>query len=116
MINFIKYLFSGKKKNLTIATFMIISNGTIFFHFIEGWRWIDSLYFSVITLTTVGYGDFSPQTDLGKIVAIIYILVGIGLIMGFIDAVYSYQRMKQGEAHDRMKKRIDGFIKKRKNT
>jgi voltage-gated potassium channel Kch len=42
------------------------------------------LYFSVITLTTVGYGDFSPQTPAGKIFTMIYVLVGLGLISGFV--------------------------------
>ena len=108
-MGFLKYLFSGKRISLTLGTFIIISNGTVFFHFVEGWRWIDSLYFSVITLTTVGYGDFSPKTDLGKMAAIIYILIGIGLIMGFIDAVYSYQKIRQ----NRMKERFDAFRKKK---
>lgn len=45
---------------------------------------MDSLYFSVITLTTVGYGDFSPQTPGGKIFTMIDILVGLGLISGFV--------------------------------
>lgn len=37
--------------------------------------------FSVITVATVGYGDFSPQTTLGKLFTVGYILVGIGLFV-----------------------------------
>ena len=48
---------------------------------------LDSLYFTVITLTTVGYGDFSPQTPAGKIFTIIYILLGLGIISSFIVLV-----------------------------
>ena len=58
--------------------------GTWFYARVEGWSVLDSLYFYVITLTTVGYGDFSPQTPAGKIFTIIYILVGLGLISGFV--------------------------------
>ncbi|MCP4138765.1 MAG: two pore domain potassium channel family protein [Chloroflexi bacterium] len=58
--------------------------GTWFYARVEGWGVLDSLYFSVITLTTVGYGDFSPQTPAGKIFTIIYIMVGLGLISGFV--------------------------------
>lgn len=60
--------------------------GTLLFHFLENWRWIDSLYFCVTTLTTVGYGDFSPQTDVGKIVFVFYILTGLGILFAFINA------------------------------
>ncbi|KYG37989.1 transporter [Bacillus gaemokensis] len=60
-----------------------ISGGS-FHSTVEGLRIIDALYFSVVTLTTVGYGDFSPQTDFGKIFTIFYICIGIGLVFGFI--------------------------------
>lgn len=62
----------------------ILGLGTWFYARVEGWGVLDSLYFSVITLTTVGYGDFSPQTTAGKIFTIFYILIGLGLISGFI--------------------------------
>ena len=45
---------------------LTILTGTLFYHAVEGWRFLDALYFSVATLTTVGYGDFTPQTDAGK--------------------------------------------------
>jgi hypothetical protein len=37
---------------------------------------LDSLYFSVITLATVAYGDFSPYTMAGKIFTVFYIFIG----------------------------------------
>ncbi|MBT7073165.1 MAG: two pore domain potassium channel family protein [Anaerolineae bacterium] len=58
--------------------------GTWFYARVEGWNILDSLYFSVITLTTVGYGDFAPQTPAGKLFTILYILIGLGLISGFV--------------------------------
>lgn len=90
-------------RNLTISTFVILLNGTIIYHFVEGWKWLDSLYFSVITLTTVGYGDFSPQTNFGKIFTIIYILTGIGIIFGFINTFYLHRSNKMKE----FKRRFD---------
>ena len=62
----------------------ILALGTWFYARFEHWRWLDALYFTVTTLTTVGYGDFSPKTDAGKIFTIFYIFVGIGLLSGFI--------------------------------
>ena len=43
----------------------------------EGWNLLDSLYFSVVTLTTIGYGDLSPSTAASKIFTIFYIFVGL---------------------------------------
>jgi voltage-gated potassium channel len=59
---------------------------------VEGFGWIDAFYFSATTLTTVGYGDLSPQTDFGKIFTTVYIFVGIGIIFGFINAVQEHQK------------------------
>lgn len=66
---------------LALITSGALGIGTVFYRFVEGWNWLDSLYFCVITLATVGYGDFSPQTDVGKIFTMIYIFLGIGLLV-----------------------------------
>jgi voltage-gated potassium channel Kch len=60
------------------------------YHYLEGWNWIDCVYFSVITLSTIGYGDFSPATDAGKIFTIFYIILGIGVILSFINTVHHH--------------------------
>ena len=52
---------------LFIWMFVILLTGTIFYRHVQGWSWIDSLYFSVITLATVGYGDLTPTTEWSKI-------------------------------------------------
>lgn len=78
-------------QSLLIATASIIIIGTIVFHFVEDWKWIDAIYFSVITLTTVGYGDFAPQTDFGKLFTVFYVLSGIGIMFGFINAFYQHR-------------------------
>jgi potassium channel subfamily K len=44
------------------------------------WTWTDAVYFSVCSLTTVGYGDLFPQTDEGKIFTCVYVYFGIGII------------------------------------
>lgn len=54
--------------------------------------YIDALYFSIITLTTIGYGDFSPQTTEGKVFTIFYIIVGIGVILAFINTIYNHYK------------------------
>ena len=63
---------------------LVIAIGTVFYARVEHWRVLDALYFTIITLTTVGYGDLAPKTDAGKIFTIVYIFVGLSLISGFI--------------------------------
>jgi voltage-gated potassium channel len=55
--------------------------GTVFYARTEGWRILDALYFCVVTLATVGYGDFAPRTSLGKAFTIVYVLIGAGVFV-----------------------------------
>lgn len=54
---------------LFLAAFLLLV-GTGFYHRHEGWTVIDSAFFSLITLTTVGYGNLLPTTTLSKIFTI----------------------------------------------
>ena len=55
--------------------------GTVFYARTEGWGVLDALYFCVVTLATVGYGDFAPRTPAGKVFTIVYILIGAGVFV-----------------------------------
>src|SRR5207249_1512282 len=52
--------------------------GTVGFHLIEGWSLADSLYLTVQTLTTVGYGDLTPRNGTGRLFAVVVMLMGVG--------------------------------------
>ena len=73
-------------RGLLRLTMTMVGIATVVYHYVEGWRWLDAVYFSVITLATVGYGDFSPQTDLGKLFTIFYVFSGIGLFVATVTA------------------------------
>merc|ERR1719333_812505 len=58
------------------AVFLLL--GSLVFHVLEGWTYLEALYFSFTTLTTIGFGDYLPSTIPSKIFAIFYIILGLG--------------------------------------
>ena len=60
---------------------------TIFHWRAEDWTIIEALYFSVVTLTTIGYGDFTPTNAGTQIFTIIYILTGLGVFLALLASV-----------------------------
>jgi voltage-gated potassium channel len=73
--------------SLAFLAGVAIVSGTGFYSLVEGMRLVDAFYFSVVTLTTVGYGDFAPQTDAGKLFTALYALVGIGILLAFVTTL-----------------------------
>src|SRR5262249_10594417 len=72
-------------RSIALMVLALLATGTAFYTNIEGWSPLDSLYFSVVTLATVGYGDFAPHTPAGKIFTMFYLMLGIGVIVAFAD-------------------------------
>ena len=73
------------------ATFIVVAfllvTSTIFFHLVEKWSLFDSFYFSVVTMSTVGYGHFVPATVLGKLGVIVLIFSGVGALAILVQSV-----------------------------
>lgn len=84
-------------KPIVIAFIIVTTASTIFFHFVENWRWLDSFYFTIVTMATVGYGNFVPATDLGKIGNIVVIVVGIGIFTLFATQLIKRQGLRRLE-------------------
>jgi len=59
-----------------LPVFFFIGLGMLMGHF-EGWTMLDSIYYSCITITTIGYGDVSPGTENGQIFAIFFIPLAV---------------------------------------
>jgi voltage-gated potassium channel len=84
---FLDLLLDQRTRPLFAYAAVMLAMGTFLFHWLEGWSWLDSFYFVVITLTTIGYGDFSPTTPLTKLITIFYGLNGVILLLMLFDVV-----------------------------
>jgi hypothetical protein len=72
---------------LLVASLLII--GTAFYMLVEGWSVVDALYFSSMSLATVGYGDLVPENSGAKLFTVVYVLAGIGILVSFFTALAS---------------------------
>jgi voltage-gated potassium channel len=68
---------------LLIMAVVVLMIGVVFYTNVEHWSLVNAIYFCVVTLGTVGYGDITPTTDVGKIFTVFYIIFGLGVIGGF---------------------------------
>jgi voltage-gated potassium channel len=82
-------------KVLLVGAATMVGVGTVVYHVLEGWSFLDSLYFSVVTLATVGFGDLTPTTDLAKLFTVGYITVGIGIVAAFASELTKFRRSER---------------------
>jgi voltage-gated potassium channel len=65
----------------------LIGIGTVVFRLLEDWTWIQAFYFSVVTLSTVGYGDLHPTSDGTRLFAAFFILAGVGVVLASLTVI-----------------------------
>jgi hypothetical protein len=94
---FLDVLFDRRTRPFFIYVAIIIVIGAMLFHWLEGWGWLDSFYFVVITLTTIGYGDFSPTTPATKLITIFYGINGVIVLLMVFDVI---RRLRRWEIDD----------------
>lgn len=104
----------GRKPSLPFRFLLLVlvpiglaSVGTLGYRLIEGWSWFDALYMTVITLSTIGYGETHPLSAPGRWFTIVLILGGVftvlysatevirGIVSGEIQDVLGKQRMER---------------------
>ena len=86
-----------KVSTILLSLVTVILSGTIFFHFVEGWSLLDSYFFTVITISTVGYGKLVPVTALGKIGTTFLIFGGLGVFAVAIHKFANFHMQKREE-------------------
>lgn len=79
--------------------------GMVVFHRLEHFSWIDSLYFVIVTLGTVGYGDLAPQTPAGRLFTVFYIVFGIGVFTLFAKVLLGRVYARQVKWRETRKRR-----------
>ena len=92
-----------KATKTVVPAFSVLFMGGLLMGRLEGWQWPDSLYYSLITAGTLGFGDFSPHTKAGRLWAVAYIPLAVavaGEVLGSIASILVERRQK--EAHDRI--------------
>lgn len=86
------FILSLSQRTLMLQTILVLIYlhvGSSVFSTIEGWGYLDTVYWADVTLFTIGFGDFEPSTNLGKALTIPYAIVGIISLGLVIDAVRS---------------------------
>ncbi len=91
---------------------LVMLIGTVGFVFIEGWRPLDALYMTTITLSTVGFQEVHPLSPAGRIFTIFLIISGLGIFIFGVSAVGSF--IAEGQLSGlvrrrRMENRIQGM-------
>ena len=101
---------TNKLKISFLILVLIFVTGTIGYHYIEGWSFVDSLYTTVITLATVGYGDFHPEQMSGRIFTIVLIIFGVGAMaytIGMATETMVEGQLKKAMGRGKLEKKIE---------
>jgi hypothetical protein len=122
--NKLRYLFAHLNTWRVIVLVVYLLGGSLIWGYAEGWSWDEAFYFSAMTVTTIGYGDFHPSTDFARLGSIAFITTGviaIGLIVN--DFSQSFLKGFQAKCEQRIKAKMttkqfdivdsdgDGFVR-----
>ncbi len=103
---------------MSVASILVIlwALGAVVVHFLEGWSWIDSFYFAAVTLTTVGYGDFTVKTQFGKMFVTAFLLVGVAMFLYGINVLAQHYVQKREDQIEHSHRQLEGIVGKNKES
>jgi len=96
-----------------IVVFLLLA-GTLAYHALEGWSYFDSLYFTTMTVTTIGYGDFLPSTPASKAFTIVFALAGVSMILYALNVLGREYYEKQSRTFEKIHRKVRRIRKARK--
>lgn len=103
-------------RRLTILFFLIfilLGIGTVVYHLTEGWSYLESLYFSTISLTTRGYSDVRPTHVSSILFSVFYLIIGVAvLIYGLSTMLAFYTSFYQPRIESRLHHIVDRITHK----
>jgi voltage-gated potassium channel len=73
----------------------MVAAGVVGYHFWEGYTWLEALYMTVITLSTVGFREVKPLSPTGQIFTIVLLVRGLGVV--FYTAAALAEKVVEGE-------------------
>jgi len=80
------------------AVVFVLALGTVVYHYLEDWSWVDAFYFSSVAGSTVGFGDLSPTTNGSKLFTVVYIFSSMTIIATFLDQRLKYHGIVMRQA------------------
>lgn len=103
--NFYRFMRTNNFSYTLFIALIIILLSSIAMSYFEKWNIGDSLWWSIVTVTTVGYGYICPKTFSGRIVASILMIFGIGFIGSLTSTLSTYFIKKENIRHRQHKKK-----------
>lgn len=102
-------LLGNSKINYTLIMFLSLPIvGTVGYMLTEGWSWLDALYMTIITVTTIGYGEVHQLSEAGRIFTIFFVLFGVSSAL--------YMLTKLAELYLRTDYILDRYNKRKRKT
>jgi len=83
-------LFKNRLISVSLLSLLIILFGTLGYVILEGYSFLDGLYMTVITLTTIGYGEVRPLGEMGRIFTILLITTGLAFVLSQLAYLGEY--------------------------